>query len=183
MPINNTIADIRGGFAATAVYPKQVEAAYLTAGLISELGELANVIKKVVRGDRSPGDAAGRIVDEYGDICWYAVMRSNQTPQDLGCSALEELATEFKEELRKADSLGDPLLGNAAATCEYLADAMLQLLEAERSDVAIVSDLGVVLAEFLGMEDFLFDVACTSVTAKLRDRQNRGVIRGDGDER
>ncbi len=183
MPTQSTIADIREGFAATAVYPKQCESAYLTAGLISELGELANVIKKVVRGDRSTADAAERIVDEYGDICWYAVMRSNRTPQDLGYGTLAADAAEFREELRAADSLGDPLRGNATAACEYLADAMLQLLEAERADVQIVSDLGVVLSEFLGRDDFLFDVACSNVASKLRDRQQRGVLRGDGDHR
>jgi hypothetical protein len=183
MQNTDTISDIRRTFSATAVYPQQVECTYLTAGLLSEMGELANVVKKIVRGDKSVDEMRERILDEYGDVCWYAVMRTSLESEQLSYNELAEWAREFTIELTATDTLGTPLLGNAAALCEYLSDAMLQLLEAERSDVEVVSDLGVVLAGFLGEDRFVFAESCESVKKKLQDRATRGVIRGDGDNR
>ena len=183
MQLTNTVGDVRKTFSETAVYPKQHEGTYLTAGLLSEVGELANVVKKIVRGDKSSAEMRDRILDEYGDVCWYAVMRTSVASESTTFSELDAWAKEFRQELDASDSLGDPLRANAAALCEYLNDAMLQLLEAERADVEVVSDLGVVIGVFLGEDRFVFADACEAVAAKLRDRSERGVIRGDGDER
>ena len=176
------VLQIREIFESTAVYPEQHAGVYLTTGLLSEMGELANVIKKVVRGDYSADSAKDRILDEYGDVCWYAVMRGRLS--DLPTlEMLRSWADLFKDELRAQDSMGEPLRGNASAACEYLGDAMLQLLEAERNDVEVVSDLGVVLGQFLGIDSFVFEDACSTVAKKLAGRQGRGSIRGDGDDR
>ena len=81
---------------------------YLTLGLVGEAGEVANKIKKTLRGDGFLDIDA--VMDELGDILWYV-----------------------------------------ACLCE--------ICDRDMTDVAGRNIL------------------------KLRDRQNRGVIQGDGDDR
>ena len=67
------VKDLAEVFASTAVFPEEVAFTYLQAGVISELGEALNVAKKVLRGDAELKDYLPRIIDEYGDVVWYAV--------------------------------------------------------------------------------------------------------------
>lgn len=52
-----------------AVYPKEREREYLTLGLWSEVGELAGKLKKEIRDGV---DLTEDILDECGDVLWYA---------------------------------------------------------------------------------------------------------------
>ena len=52
----------------TAVYPQERAREYLALGLVGELGEVANLMKKEIRnGD----DLRCAITDELGDVLWY----------------------------------------------------------------------------------------------------------------
>lgn len=53
----------------TAVYPIGRELEYLTMGLAGEAGEVANKVKKIIRGDFNTPDI--EIAKELGDILWY----------------------------------------------------------------------------------------------------------------
>lgn len=56
----------------TAVYPKDVELEYLTLGLVGEAGEIANKVKKILRGDKEFDDVAMEdLAAELGDVLWY----------------------------------------------------------------------------------------------------------------
>lgn len=54
----------------TAVYPKEYSIAYPILGLLGECGELANILKKRLRGDNQP-DYRLMLETELGDILWY----------------------------------------------------------------------------------------------------------------
>ena len=59
----------------TAIYPEagtgsNLELYYLSLGLVSEAGEVAGKVKKLIRDGKY--DPAG-IVKELGDVFWYAV--------------------------------------------------------------------------------------------------------------
>lgn len=56
-----------------AIYPKEHELAYLTLGLCSEAGEVADKVKKAIRDNNGDIDAAKTqaIVSELGDVIWY----------------------------------------------------------------------------------------------------------------
>lgn len=56
---------------ATAVYPPELGLEYLTLGLVGEAGELANKVKKVLRGDLNRAAIEEGIKHELGDILWY----------------------------------------------------------------------------------------------------------------
>lgn len=69
----------------TAVYPKDKELEYLTLGLVGEAGEVANKVKKVLRGDKELDKMA--LAGELGDVYWYLAMLSKA----LGIDASEIL--------------------------------------------------------------------------------------------
>jgi NTP pyrophosphatase (non-canonical NTP hydrolase) len=68
----------------TAVYPPDRALEYLTLGLVGEAGEVANKLKKVIRGDYQdpklgshiPEDVRDKLVDELGDVLWYVAQLS-----------------------------------------------------------------------------------------------------------
>ncbi len=52
-----------------AMYPPEVELAYLTMGLVGEAGEIANKVKKVYRDGREI--SREDMKSELGDVMWY----------------------------------------------------------------------------------------------------------------
>jgi NTP pyrophosphatase (non-canonical NTP hydrolase) len=56
-----------------AIYPKEHELAYLTMGLCSEAGEVADKVKKAIRdkGGVIDDTIADAISSELGDVLWY----------------------------------------------------------------------------------------------------------------
>ena len=72
---------------STAVYPEEHKVVYPALGLCGEAGEVAEKIKKTIRGDSSLVDVTGRLADELGDVLWYI----SALADDLGVT-LEEVA-------------------------------------------------------------------------------------------
>lgn len=72
----------------TAIYPEKYRVIYPALGLAGEAGEVADKVKKIMRGD-SELDSGRRhdIAMEIGDVLWYCATLAN----DLGFS-LEEIA-------------------------------------------------------------------------------------------
>jgi NTP pyrophosphatase (non-canonical NTP hydrolase) len=69
----------------TSVYEEKYERgglAYTALGLAGEAGEVANKVKKILRGDRNMEDSTVDIADELGDVLWYAA----QVAENLGVS-------------------------------------------------------------------------------------------------
>lgn len=67
----------------TAVYPREVHTLYPAIGLVNESGELLGKVKKTLRGDVDfyPKEA---IIDELGDVLWYAAVLANDLGVTLG---------------------------------------------------------------------------------------------------
>jgi NTP pyrophosphatase (non-canonical NTP hydrolase) len=72
----------------TAVYPKQGENIfYPTIGLAGEVGELANKVKKLMRGDYDLRDSKDAISAELGDVLWYCAAIASELNISLGAIA------------------------------------------------------------------------------------------------
>ncbi len=57
----------------TAEYPPVKGLEYLTLGLVGEAGEIANKVKKILRGDAIlTAEVKEKILEELGDVLWYA---------------------------------------------------------------------------------------------------------------
>ena len=72
---------------STAVYPKESKVIYPALGLCGEAGEVADKIKKTIRGDSSLDEVSGNIAGELGDVLWYLAILAD----DLGIT-LDQIA-------------------------------------------------------------------------------------------
>ena len=94
---------------STAIYPKESKVIYPALGLCGEAGEVAEKIKKTIRGDTAltPLDkVTGSIAGELGDVLWYLAILAD----DLGVE-LEDVAQWNVDKLnrrwRKGNIKGD----------------------------------------------------------------------------
>lgn len=90
---------------ATAVYPDNFAMIYPVMGLVGEAGEVANKVKKLMRGDHTTGEWSMEsyrlereivmdILDELGDVLWYLA----NVCEDFGLT-LESVAQRNVEKL------------------------------------------------------------------------------------
>lgn len=75
----------------TAVYPREVSLEYLTLGLVGEAGEIANKVKKILRGDTPVNKLEDAIKDELGDVLWYLAELANELGVCLSYIAISNL--------------------------------------------------------------------------------------------
>ena len=82
---------------STAVYPEEYKVIYPALGLCGEAGEVAEKIKKTVRGD-TPLDVDMRmkIAMELGDVLWYVAALAD----DLGAT-LDQVANWNVDKLQR----------------------------------------------------------------------------------
>ena len=81
---------------STAVYPEEHKVVYPALGLCGEAGEVADKIKKTIRGDSTLEKVTGSIADELGDVLWYLAILAD----DLGVP-LEDIAYWNVDKLRR----------------------------------------------------------------------------------
>ena len=68
---------------STAVYPEEYKVVYPALGLCGEAGEVAEKIKKTVRGDTPLNKVQGNIAMELGDVLWYLAILADDLEVDL----------------------------------------------------------------------------------------------------
>lgn len=73
--------------------------AYCALGLAGEAGEVANKVKKILRGDFTTEQIKEKVLDELGDTLWYCAMLADELGGDLGVIADNNLT---KLALRRA---------------------------------------------------------------------------------
>lgn len=156
--------------ATFAVYPKEHEREYLAFGLIAEVGEVAGLIAKRYRGDDVPRE---RMRDELGDVAWMAAMiaryevikvdarlydtvfRLRKWERHISVRIMTQCATDILNDHINGDAVFPTTLLNVMRGIVYLAAA----------------------------EDYTLDDIMTANLAKLADRQARGTLQGEGDDR
>lgn len=143
--------------------PESDKAEYLRLGLIAEVGEVAGKLAKKIR-DGVFDDKA--FIKELGDVLWFVA------------NIAEKYNFEFYE---KKSFYGESVIENyiydlsAYAGRMYIFSAILS----NQAIRGIVESL-TALADKFG---YTLEQVAEINLAKLRDRQFRGVINGNGDER
>lgn len=146
----------------TAIYPKDRAVAYLTLGLISEVGEVAGKVKKRIRDGESAVPTSA-IVSEIGDCLWYLARLEDEWPKAVARLDIEgasERAPGYHANIHQALA--------CAATYAGLYDIH-----------AVFSALIYILNE-IGSS---IDAAIEDNIEKLTSRKTRNVLSGSGDNR
>ncbi len=86
-----------------AIYPGEVGLTYAVVGLVGEAGELANKLKKILRGDKTQAEYRRQMIDELGDVLWYVSAVASELDTDLSGVAHNNL-TKLRGRL-EADTL------------------------------------------------------------------------------
>jgi len=76
----------------TAHYPHEQGVVYTALGLAGEAGEIANKMKKVIRGDKSITECREDLASELGDVLWYVAMLAKELGYSLDDIAQLNLA-------------------------------------------------------------------------------------------
>lgn len=84
-----TFDDYQEKAITTAVYPSYNALPYLALGICGEAGEVAEMLKKHLRGDKDLDQEA--FVKELGDVLWYLAMLSWELGVDLETVAAANL--------------------------------------------------------------------------------------------
>ena len=90
---------------STAIYPKDRSLDYLGLGLTSEAGEVAGKLKKRIRDG---GVDVMSVIDEIGDVFWYAVRLCDELgiPADE-CITRNWMKLKDRQERNKLGGSGD----------------------------------------------------------------------------
>jgi NTP pyrophosphatase (non-canonical NTP hydrolase) len=78
----------------TAIYPSKGYNIYYPAlGLAGEVGEICNKIKKIMRDDggKITEERRKQLLDELGDVLWYAATIATELDEDLNQVAINNL--------------------------------------------------------------------------------------------
>lgn len=87
-----------------AFYPKDhISIPYAALALAGEAGELANIVKKMLRDDKGvlTEERRNAILEELGDVLWYAAAVATELRADLGAVAARNI---LKLQERHADN-------------------------------------------------------------------------------
>lgn len=179
--------------AKTAIYPKDRALEYTALGMMSEVGELAGAY--LVAKKTWFQDDWKNVLKELGDLMWYVSEFARTLDIELGESFGEfaasvdtltqrskgftvvaiaehagEVAGAVKKYLRDEELTEDIVDGFYGTVHEQKALGHLRAVVTQAENLASIlgTDLGTVMEQNL---------------AKLKDRQDRGVLHGSGDTR
>ncbi len=143
-------------------------------GLISEVGEVYGVLAKIERGDRI--DRAERMTGELGDVAWYLARLTDLAAPPLLAPDLDPPLT-----FQAYDCLQDPFDDLAARLSDFGFMYLQHPGGASRDGWHRLSWPR--WARLCSIEGLNPAIVLQANLAKLRDRQARRVLQGDGDHR
>ena len=79
------LSDYQKWTSETAIYPKNESVVYTALGLAGEAGEVANVVKKILRDDNGivTEEKQEKLKAEIGDVCWYLARLADELGLEL----------------------------------------------------------------------------------------------------
>ena len=169
--------------ARTAIYPREHAVVYPALGLVGECGEIANKFKKVLRDDAGAIQPEKRtqLIDEIGDVLWYAAGLA----RDLGIRVHDQWAVllpKYLPTLSKCVLRITSLAGEIASAVEFQLDQTCADEPIARIEHRIAN-----IVQFCNC--ILFHLGSNAAEAmqlnldKLFSRQERGTLKGAGDNR
>ena len=141
---------------------------YLTLGLIAEVGEAAGKLAKRVRDDVWDEKA---FIKELGDILWFVANLADYYDRENCTKFSAELKDCFEAEFDD-ERFDEDIMRLLVYWTGFFSDEGSHL-----------SDIVFEVGGFAKKYGYTLEQVAEINIAKLRDRQARGVIKGNGDER
>ena len=159
----------------TAVYPTDMSITYPALGLVGEVGEVANKVKKVFRDDGGLLTVAKRaqLCDEVSDCFWYIAAVAND------CGIIFDYG--FDDLLVEVPSLDEATL-LAAYHAGQIAYAAVKSMPQVWFKVELMAVAECLLAVCYHLGVSFLSILQANID-KLISRQERGTLGGDGDNR
>lgn len=175
------------GAIATAIYPGKL--AYPTLGLCGEIGELVEILDTPIVDMRVASLTARQdsLMKEVGDVLWYVANVANDASLDLNVVANRGFFPVDGEEWH-VDELIPDLAKAAGVVAENVKktirdhDGVLTPDRRQRISEQL-SRILTLLARVCGIYGVTLEECAILNNSKLRSRQERGVLKGDGDDR
>ena len=142
---------------------------YLTLGLISEVGEAAGKLAKRRRDGVFDEKA---FIKELGDILWFVANYADYSDRENCTKFSTELKDCFEAEVDD-ERFDEDIMRLLVYWVGYFSDG----------DSGRLFDIVYEVGGFAKKYGYTLEQVAEINIAKLRDRQARGVIKGDGDER
>ena len=142
---------------------------YLALGLIAEVGEAAGKLAKRVRDDVWDEKA---FIKELGDILWFVANLAEYYDREYVTKYSADLKACFDAEVDD-DRFDEDIMRSLVYWVGYSSDG----------DDGRLIDIVYEVGGFAKKYGYTLEQVAEINIAKLRDRQARGVIKGDGDER
>jgi NTP pyrophosphatase (non-canonical NTP hydrolase) len=155
---------------ATAVYPTELGEIYTTLGLFGEIGEIAQLVKRTLRDGETLNRE--RLADEIGDCLWYLAMYLFEAQARMP-EASYYLSSDFTD-----DDLPHDVSSLMCWTVEMISSCE-GTIEEEYAHESILAALNTLARH----TPYTLEAIARRNLDKLADRANRGVLRGEGDER
>lgn len=199
--VEKQINDYQAFTATTALYPLHIEREYLTLGLCSEAGEIAEMCLDFDRPISELSKTVEELVKELGDCTWYAARLASfyQWPFYELCNAAFRggLAQLELEGTGRLDTIALELCASAGVAAGVVKKQQRdghtwsgekRQEQADKLKGALIDHLQAVVMfthalNMVSDEDLSLHVVLERNIAKLRGRQERGTVQGDGDGR
>jgi NTP pyrophosphatase (non-canonical NTP hydrolase) len=176
----------------TAVYPNDVALHYLALGVFGECGEIANKVKKMLRGDYdgkgvdAHNKAVDGIIDEAGDVMWYCAQLLLKTNVDFGnlskYETFEDYSTSQKKLASTYTSGPAELVLQLGRSVGYLSD----IIGGQGFDDEYIGDVTTCvmsITQSICLLALVLDRPFTSIFTlnldKLKERSGNNTIKGD----
>jgi len=151
--------------ATTVAYSQP--SSYLCLAILGELGELANVLKKELRNQEN---RTYDLVDELGDVCWYLVAFAHEGGHAAG------QVFDPGYELTERSSLRRVM--RSLITKGIDLDAAMEANPGDfKHSFGIVTDMGLLLLQFMKMRGIELETVLEFNIQKLQERQQSGTIK------
>lgn len=174
----------------TALYPKEIGVNYCIEGLVSETAETYEKIKYYECMDGEEKDII--IKDEIGDIFWYVSNTAFEINYDIKelfdhvYDGMNDFVTRSERHPKHNDFdslfiISGSMIGVAK---KILRDDDCKLTEEKRLKlIELLNRFTYKLVKYCYTKNYDLYEICNNNINKLKDRMNRGVIKGSGDNR
>lgn len=178
-PVLKALDDYQVWTETTAIYPREHWRSYLALGIADEAGELLEKIEHYTTGTRRPH--VTELMDEAGDVLWYAAQLLNRIGTTFGLLPVDRIARSEHE--ATIVSCTHFVVIHAAYIAGRAKKNLRDGAVVDGKIIEAITKLMLALDSLCNSFGYSLAVVAARNMDKLGGRKDRGVLGGDGDKR